>query len=530
MSVEPPRRSVGGASFVAAGILLSRVLGLVRSRAFTHFLGTSDAADAFNAALRIPNVLQNLFGEGVLSASFIPVYARLLARGDEEEAGRVAGAIGSLLALTATVLVLVGVLATPLLIAIIAPGFAGEKRDLTIRLVQIMFPGVGFLVMSAWCLGVLNSHRRFFLSYASPVAWNLVIIGALLAFGPNSGEARLATIAAWASVAGSALQLAIQLPTLMRLERRLRFAPAINDPQVHAVLSTFTPVFIGRGVVQISGYVDQLLASLVASGAVAVLFYAQNLLMLPVSLFGMAISAAELPAMSSVQGSDADVAAALRVRLGHGLRRIAFYIVPSAVAFVALGDVIAGGVYQSGRFTHDDAVWVWSVLAGSGVGLLAGTMGRLYGSAWYALRDTTTPLRFAVLRVTLTLGLGYVAAIPLPRWLGVDPRWGVAGLTASAGVAAWVEFTLLRRSLNRRIGVTGVPLRSIAVLWAAAALAAIVAFGVKLVAGESHPLRLALIALPVYAALYLATTLLAGVRESREVVDGLRRAVSRRAR
>ena len=156
------REDTGRLAFlVAVGILLSRLVGLVRLRVFSHYFGLrSDAADAFNAAFRIPNFLQNLFGEGALSASFIPVYARLLAEGDEEEAGKVAGAVGALLALLVSLLCLVGVLVTPWLIDIIAPGFSGPKRDLTIALVRIFFPGAGLLVLSAWCLGILNSHRK----------------------------------------------------------------------------------------------------------------------------------------------------------------------------------------------------------------------------------------------------------------------------------------------------------------------------------------------------------------------------------
>lgn len=207
---------------VAAGILLSRIFGLVRSRALAHFLATSDAADAFTAAFRIPNLLQNLFGEGALSASFIPVYAGLLAHDDREEAGRVAGAIGAILALAMSVLVLAGVVATPVLIDAIAPGFEGAKRELAIRLVRILFPGAGLLVLSAWCLGVLNSHRKFFLSYAAPVIWNFAIIGALFVAGPRMGQYPLAVVAAWASVAGSALQVAIQLPTVLAVARGIR--------------------------------------------------------------------------------------------------------------------------------------------------------------------------------------------------------------------------------------------------------------------------------------------------------------------
>ncbi len=149
---------------VAAGILLSRIIGLVRNRVFAHYFGTSIAADAFNAAFRIPNFLQNLFGEGVLSASLIPVYAGLRAEGRTREAAAVATAVASLLGLVVSLLVLAGVLLAPWLIDVIAPGFEGEKRELTVRLVRILFPGAGLLALSAWCLGVLNSHRRFFLS------------------------------------------------------------------------------------------------------------------------------------------------------------------------------------------------------------------------------------------------------------------------------------------------------------------------------------------------------------------------------
>src|SRR5438094_9242261 len=180
-----PPRTGKSAIFVATGILISRLAGLVRARVFSHYFGLqSDAADAFNAAFRIPNFLQNLFGEGALSGSFIPVYAALLARGDRRAADQVAGAVASLLALVIAALVLVGVPATPFLIDAIAPGFTGDKRALTIQIVRILFPGAGLLVLSAWCLGVLNSHHRFLLSYTAPVMWNAAMIASLVALAP----------------------------------------------------------------------------------------------------------------------------------------------------------------------------------------------------------------------------------------------------------------------------------------------------------------------------------------------------------
>jgi putative peptidoglycan lipid II flippase len=507
---------------VAAGILLSRIVGLVRNRVFAHYFGTSDAADAFNAAFRIPNFLQNLFGEGVLSASFIPVYAGLRAQGEDAEAERVARAVAALLGLATAALVLLGVVLTPYLIAVIAPGFTGAKREVTIRLVRILFPGAGLLVLSAWCLGVLNSHRRFFLSYAAPVLWNVAIIVSLIAFGRGREPYRLAEIAAWGSVVGSLLQLGIQLPTVARLLEGLRPRLARDSIHVARVLRNFGPVFVGRGVVQISAYVDTVLASLLPTGAVAGLSYAQVIYTLPVSLFGMSVSAAELPAMASATGTEAERAAQLRSRLTTGLRQIAFLVVPSAMAFLALGDVITGALYQSGAFTRSMTVYVWSILAGSAVGLLASTLGRLYASAFYALHDTRTPLRFAVLRVTLTIALGYLFAIPLPRWLGVDPRWGAAGLTASAGLAGWLEFLLLRRALNRRIGETGLPVALASRLWGAALVAAGVAWGLRLALRTLHPIPLAAVVLTAFGGVYFLVTDRLAIPESGAILRRLR--------
>src|SRR5689334_781872 len=225
------RPRAGFAALVAAGILLSRLSGFVRQKIFSYYLGNSDAAGVFSAAYRIPNFLQNLFGEGVLSASFIPVYARLLAERDDAEASRVAGAIAALLGLMTSALVVVGIVATPQLIDLIAPGFEGPKRELTIRLVRILFPGAGLLVLSAWCLGILNSHRKFFLSYSAPVIWNVAIIVALVAYGGRNGQYELAEKAAWGSVIGSALQMLVQLPTVLTVARGLR--PVLDTASVH---------------------------------------------------------------------------------------------------------------------------------------------------------------------------------------------------------------------------------------------------------------------------------------------------------
>jgi putative peptidoglycan lipid II flippase len=528
------------AFLVGAGILISRIIGLLRQRVFAYYFGKSLAADVFSAAFRIPNFLQNVFGEGALSASFIPVYAKLLAQGDKKEADRIASAVLSLLALTASLIVFAGVLATPYIITVIGVGFEGEGRELAIRLVRIFFPGAGLLVLSAWCLGVLNSHRRFFLSYTAPVIWNLAIIVSMVWFGGRSGhlvgvelgrfQFQLAELVAWGSVVGSALQFAVQLPTVFSLIRHIRPVLDTSSANVRTIVRNFVPVFISRGVVQISAFVDVILAGLLPQGAIAAVSYAQSLYTLPVSLFGMSISAAELPAMSSAVGSDDEISTELRKRLNEGLRRIAFFIVPSAIAMLALGDVMVAALYQNGRFQQDATRYVWGILAGSTVGLLASTFGRLYSSTYYALHDTRTPLKYAVMRVTLTIALGYVFAIYLPPLLGIESKWGAAGLTVSAGLAGWIEFALLRSTLNKRIGQTGLAWSVVSKFWLSAAGGAAVGWGIRLLLGQRHPIIVAFAVLIPYGLTYFAMTMLLGMPEVRNMSERALRILRRPGR
>ena len=499
------------ATSVGAGILISRLAGLVRVALFAKYLGQqTDAADAFNAAFRIPNLLQNLFGEGALSGSFIPIHSALRARGDHEAAARAARAFFALLTFVVALIVLAGMAAAPWIIPVLAPGFTGEKRELTIRLVRILFPGAGLLVASAWCLAVLNSHRKFLLSYTAPVAWNAAMIGCLAFFGPrHQGPGHLldtlAMYLAWASVVGSFLQFAVQAPIAFSLSRhdgRL----TLSEP-VRQAVRNFFPVLISRGAVQLTAYIDQWIASWLPTGAVAALANAQLIYTLPVSLFGVSIAASELPAMAGDAAREQGFEA-LRARLDTGLRRLAFFVVPSAIAFVALGDVIAAALLQRGRFTDEDTLYVWGILAGSSIGLLASTMGRLYSMAHYALGDTKRPLRIALIRLACSAVLGYTVAVLLTPRLGIDPLWGAAGLTASSGVVGWLEFALLRRSINRRVGETGLRAGYSARLWTAAIAAAAIAFGVKLFLPPLDPLLRGAAVLPVFGAAYVAAAFL----------------------
>ena len=340
----PPTRR--GASLVAAGIFLSRVSGLVREVFVRGLLGLSVAGDALAAALRIPNLLQNLLGEGVLSATFIPVYSKLVDE-DREEAGRLAGAVATLLFVATATFTVAGVLLARPLTAVVAVGLPEETFELTVKLVRLTVVGIAFLVMSAWCLGVLNSHRHFFLPYVAPVVWNVVQI-AVLAYVAirHWTQADVVEALAWAVVAGSVAQLLVQIPTVRRLQPDLRFGFGWRDPHVQEVVRRIGPAVLARGSVQLSAYVDILLASFLAVGAVSALSTAQVLYVLPVSLFAMSIAAAELPELSRL-GTVA--LPTVRERLSGALGRLWFYIGFVTVTYLFAGTTVVGALYRARR-------------------------------------------------------------------------------------------------------------------------------------------------------------------------------------
>jgi putative peptidoglycan lipid II flippase len=534
-------RAAGFAVLVAAGILLSRIAGLIRVRVFAHYLGNSPAAGAFNAALKIPNFLQNLFGEGVLSASFIPVYARLIAEDDDDMAGRVAGVILSLLGVIVSIIVGVCVVITPWIIDLIAPGFHGEVRLLTIRIVQILFPATGLLVFSAWCLGVLNSHHKFFVSYVAPVVWNAAMIATLVFFGTRTTQSGLVIALAWGTMVGCALQFGIQVPFVLKYAPRIKLSLQTSLAPVRDVIRSFGPVVVSRGVVQLSGYVDQIIASWLGTAAVAGLSYAQTIYFLPISLFGMSVAAAELPQMSGAIGTVEEINIALRKRLERGLRQIAFFVVPTVTAFVFIGRVLVAALYQSGEFRSDDSLYVWYILVGSTFGLLAVTLGRLYSSAFYALRDPKTPLRFAMVRVTLTAVLGLLFAFPLRPYI-IDlivllhmpvpnlpegpTLLGVIGLTASAGMAGWIEFAMLRRALARKIGSVKLAPSFLGRLWISGLIAAVAGIACHLYLAPLITPHLpfrhiseAILVSSVFGIAYFAAAIALGISEARATLQ-----------
>ena len=472
---EGTARLARASGAVGAAILLSRIAGLLREKLLAYHLGTGLAAEAFRAALRIPNLLQNLLGDGVLSGAFVPTYARMVRDGREEAAGRLAGAVASLLVLMTGVLVLVGVVFAGPITRVLTPGFpvGSAKAELTVTLVRILTPSLGFLVLSAWSLGVLNAHRRFFRAYVAPVLWNATIIVSLsVAAALGRGDDDLARAVAFGALLGAVLQFLFQLPAVLRSVPLLRLRLDRDVPGLRDVLRASGGVIAGRGIVQLSAYLDLVIASLLAAGAVAALGYAQVLYLLPVSLFGMSVAAAALPDLATL---GADQRARLAANVDAGMARIATFVVPTTVAYLVLGEQVVTVLFGGGAFGAPETRQVALVLGAYGLGLIATTQSRLLQSTLYGLDDTTTPARIAAVRVSVATAAGIALMLVLDayRWgpdglvqvasfgfadadarasIGSLHRLGAVGLALGASIGAWVEWLLLRRAVARGTG------------------------------------------------------------------------------
>ena len=474
---EPSDRLARASSAVGTGILLSRVAGLLREKLLAYHLGTGLGAEAFRAALRIPNLLQNLLGDGVLSGAFVPTYARMVRDGREEDAGRLAGAVASLLVLVTGLLVVVGVVFAGPITRVLTPGFpvGSAKAELTVTLVRIITPSLGFLVLSAWSLGVLNAHRRFFRAYVAPVLWNATIIVFLSVAATLGGtELDLARAVALGALVGAVLQFLSQLPAVLRSVPTLRMRLGRSVPGLREVVRASGGVIAGRGIVQLSAYLDLVVASLLAAGAVAALGYAQVLYLLPVSLFGMSVAAAALPDVALARPHE-------RVRLvaevERGMARVATFVVPTIAIYLVLGEQVVTLLFGGGAFGPAATRQVAIVLAAYSLGLLATTQSRLLQSTLYGLDDTFTPARIAAVRVGVATvaGVALMLVFDAYRWgddgivrvadMGLASsaarasleslhRLGAVGLALGASLGAWTEWILLRRAVARRVTTT----------------------------------------------------------------------------
>ncbi len=432
---------------VSLCILLSRVFGLLREILLAHVLGTSPASDALRASLRIPNFLQNLLGEGVLSASFIPVYLSLKSR---EERSSLASTLFYTLLVISGIISLLGSVYPEIFISLFAPGFEGHTRDLSINLLRILFPSAAILVLSAWCLGILNSHKIFFLSYSSPLAWNTAIISCLLYcsyFSPPINEAIY--IIAYGFLLGSIFQFLIQTPkTLSFIDIK---KPKIWSKSFRTVVRNFIPVVLGRGAVQISSYVDTIIASFLPSGSLSVLMYAQTLYLLPISVFAMSISAVDLPNQS--EKSFNKNAKDFYSSLVESRDRALFFLIPASFFIVLFGFDYISLVFESKKFSSFDTLRVWLTLSAFTIGIIPISISRIYSSSLYAQNKHKIVSKISILRLILGTTLSIYLCNELPLLLGLPPELSVIGLGLSSSIVAILELIILSGRFDEKISL-----------------------------------------------------------------------------
>jgi putative peptidoglycan lipid II flippase len=437
------RQVVRAAGIIGGATLLSRVLGFVRDMVVARAFGASQVADAFYVAYRIPSLLRELFAEGSMSAAFVPVFTQTLTTESREEARRLARAAFSLILVVVTIVTVLGIALAPWLVAVIAPGFGDDpgKAALTTDLTRIMFPYLLWISLAALAMGVLNSVRAFAAPALSPALFNLAIIGSVFALAPFLDEPVL-SVACGVFIGGLA-QLLVQLPSLRRADMSLGWLWQPSHPGLKRMGLLLIPSLVGLSVSQVNIFINTLLASFLAQGSVTYLYYAMRLVQFPLGVFGVALSTALLPTLSTHAAKE-DVAA-LRDTMAFGLRLILFITIPAMVGLIALRTPIIHVLFQHGKFVAADTAGTASALLGYTVGLWAFAGVRVVVPVFYARQDTRTPVLVAAASVLVNIGVSLALMGP----------WGHGGLAFATAVSSCVNFIVLLIVLRRRLGPFG---------------------------------------------------------------------------
>ena len=437
------RRVTRAAGVVGAATLLSRIFGYVRDMVLASFFGAGMAADAFIAAFRIPNLLRRLFGEGSLSIAFVPVFTETLIKGEREEGLRLAVSALKLLLVCLSLVTIVGVVAAPLIIQVVAPGFSAlpEKMALTITLTRIMFPYVILVGLVALCMGILNVLGHFWAPAVSPVLLNLAMIGSVFAVSRCSDSESVRVIGlAGGVLLGGALQLALQLPYLVRHGVRFWKKSGLWHPGMKKIGLLMLPTIFGAAVYQINILVGTLLASLLPAGSVSYLYYADRLVQFPLGIFAQAAATAVLPSLSR-QAANGDHAA-IGHTFGHAMSVVLFITIPAMVGLIFLRDPLVALLFKRGAFDAQTTRLTSDALLYYALGLWAFSAVRIVVSTFYAMQDTRTPVKTATIAIVANILFGVALMGPMKH----------SGLALATSLASMVNLVLLVAVLRNKVG------------------------------------------------------------------------------
>ncbi|MFH0945925.1 MAG: murein biosynthesis integral membrane protein MurJ [Planctomycetota bacterium] len=463
---QPRSNVTRAASVIGMAVLASRVLGLVREQVFAAFFGAGAVFDAFVTAFRIPNLFRDLLAEGALSAAFVKVFSQTLDREGEKRAWRLASVVFTVLAALVSLLVLAGILAAPWIVHAMAPGFDEGQKILATRLTRVMFPFLLLVSLAAVVMGVLNSTNRFGIPALAGAFFNVgSLVFGLLAAALMEPEYMLGTArAAFAGesfqggadaaagailgmaigvLAGGALQLLLQTPSLHRTGFRFRPGFDLKDPGLRQVFRLMGPAVIGTAAVQVNVFVNNNFASRLEHGAVSWLSYAFRFMQFPIGIFGVAIATATLPAIARAIARKDEKN--YRETLSSSLRLALFLTLPSAAGLIVLGRPIVGLIYERGNFLPADTEQTAAALTCFAVGLVGYALVKILAPAFYAVDDPKTPARISLFSILLNLLLCTVLVGPL----------GHRGLALSTASVATLNALALWLLLRRRVGSLG---------------------------------------------------------------------------
>jgi putative peptidoglycan lipid II flippase len=428
---------------VSGMTLLSRLLGFVRDVVLARSFGASAATDAFYVALRIPNLMRRLFAEGSFSLAFVPVFNEVKQREGPEALRELVDCVTGTLLSVLLVVVGIGMVAAPGLVAAFAPGFLDQPAqfELATDMLRITFPYAFFISLTALAGGILNSYGRFAVPAFTPVLLNVALIASALWLAPQMQQPIVAL--AWGVLAAGVLQLGFQVPALMRLGLLPRPRLRASHPGVRRIMRLMVPTLVGSSVAQLNILIDTLIASLITVGSITWLFYSDRLLEFPLGVFGIAISTVMLPSLSR-QHSDGDAESFGRT-LDWGLRMGVLIGLPAAVGLATLAGPIVATLFNYGEFqAHDVEMTAASVVAYA-VGLPAYVAVKVLAPAFYSRQNTRTPVRVAIIAMVSNTLLNIAFVVALMRWPLAPAH---AGLAFASSLSAYINAALLWRGLR----------------------------------------------------------------------------------
>ena len=423
---------------VSSLTMVSRVMGYVRDFLFARIFGASLATDAFFVAFRIPNLLRRMFAEGAFSQAFVPVLSQFKNRNSAEDTRSMIDAVATLLFLALVVTAALGIAAAPLIVYVTAPGFASdpEKYALTVTMLRITFPYIGFISLVALAAGILNTWNRFAVPAITPVLLNVSLILAALLFADHFDPPVLAL--AWAVCVGGALQLAFQVPFLARLGLLPRWRLDLSHPGVRRVLFLMAPAAFGVSVSQISLLINQVFASFLVTGSVSWLYYADRLMELPAGVLGVALGTILLPSLSKYH-ADANPLEYQRL-IDWGLRLTILLALPAAAALAVMALPLIATLFHYGRFSAGDAFMTRQALMAYSLGLIGMILVKILAPAFYARQNVVTPVKIGIATLFATQAMNLVFIGPLKH----------AGLALAIGLGACLNAGLLYFMLRRQ--------------------------------------------------------------------------------